>query len=152
MKILAVDTATMSCSVAVVEAGCLKAELIQATGETHARHLMTMIDNVLQLSNETMAGIEGFGVTIGPGTFTGLRIGLSTVQGLALAESKPIAGVSSLDALAAQVMATPGESRSLVCALLDARRKEVYHRLYRTGAKGAEPVSEHHRFSFHPSW
>ena len=71
MKILAVDTATMSCSVAVVADGSLKAELTQASGETHARHLMTMIDAVLEMSNETMATIDGLAVSkdVGLGSY-----------------------------------------------------------------------------------
>lgn len=142
MKILAVDTATSSLSVAVMDAGSLCTEITRSTGETHARHLMVLVDTALNLSGVSAGDLDGFAVTVGPGTFTGLRIGLSSIQGMATATSKPVAGISSLDVLAAQ--AAPGcqETGSLVCALLDARRQEVYGGLYRAEGDAVVPVSE----------
>ena len=102
---------------------------------------MEMIDAVLRLAAWTREGVDAFAVTLGPGSFTGLRIGISTVKGLALALDKPVAGVSSLEALALQcaVGQTP------VCALIDARKGEVYRAWYRLAgerlvARGAEEV------------
>ena len=127
MKILAVDTSSGSCSVAVIENSNLLAEIIKADGETHSRHLMDMIKKVLELSGLILFDIDGFAVTKGPGSFTGLRIGISSVKGLAAATGKPLAGISTLDALAAQVSPTP----YIVCSLIDARKGEVYSSRYR---------------------
>jgi len=127
MKILAVDTATTSCSAAIVNDGLVSAELSTVNNQTHSRHLMNMIDTVCGMSGVKIAEMDGFAVTVGPGSFTGLRIGVSTVKGLAWSLDKPVVGVSSLDALAWQC--TP--VKYLVCALLDARRHEVYCCRYR---------------------
>ena len=127
MKILAVDTATTSCSAAIVNDGLVSAELSTVNNQTHSKHLMNMIDTVCGMSGVKIADMNGFAVTVGPGSFTGLRIGISTVKGLARSLDKPVVGVSSLDALAWQC--TP--VNYLVCALLDARRHEVYCCRYR---------------------
>jgi tRNA threonylcarbamoyladenosine biosynthesis protein TsaB len=127
MKILAVDTSSRSCSVAVVENDILLAEIIKEGGETHSRHLMDMIGKVFELSGLTPFSIDCFAVTKGPGSFTGLRIGISSVKGLAAATGKPIAGISTLDALAAQVLPTS----YLICPIIDARKGEVYFSRYR---------------------
>jgi len=127
MKILAVDTATTSCSAAIVDDGLVSAELITVNNQTHSKHLMNMIDTVCGMTGVKISDMDGFAVTIGPGSFTGLRIGISTVKGLAWSLNKPVVGVSSLDALAWQC--APG--KYLVCALLDARKHEVYCCRYR---------------------
>jgi tRNA threonylcarbamoyladenosine biosynthesis protein TsaB len=95
--------------------------------QTHSKHLMEMIDYAVGLAGIATTELDGFAVTVGPGTFTGLRIGLSSVKGLAMASGKPVVGVSSLDALAMQ--ATP--TFYLICPLIDARRGEVYFSRYR---------------------
>ena len=122
MNLLAVDTASQSCSVALLQKGQLRCEMTVNAGDTHSRRVLTLIDSVLRIAGITAKSIDGYAVTIGPGSFTGLRIGLSVVKGMALAVGKPIVGVSSLDALA-----YPCRSPHLpVCVLMDARRKEVY--------------------------
>ena len=98
MKILAVDTATTSCSAAIVNDGLVSAELSTVNNQTHSKHLMNMIDTVCGMSGVKIADMNGFAVTVGPGSFTGLRIGISTVKGLARSLDKPVVGVSSLDA------------------------------------------------------
>lgn len=128
MKILALDTATPSLSVAVTDGQAVLAEITLSSGETHSKHLMPVIEQMLGLSGLAVADLDGFAVTKGPGSFTGLRIGISTIKGLATATAKPLAGVSSLNVLAVQA----GESSFLICPLLDARRKEVYFARYRT--------------------
>jgi len=105
----------------------LLAELTVANGRTHSRYLMHIIDSVIELAQLEIEQLDGFAATIGPGSFTGLRIGISTIKGLAYALQKPVAGISSLDALAWQCSETP----LLVCALIDARQKEVYSCRYR---------------------
>jgi tRNA threonylcarbamoyladenosine biosynthesis protein TsaB len=127
MRILAVDTATKSCSVAVTEKGSLTAELTTVTAQTHSKHLLNMIRSVIKAAGIAISDLDGFAVTVGPGSFTGLRIGISSVKGFAVALDKPAVGVSSLDALAQQ--AAP--SSYLVCSLLDARKDEVYFCTYR---------------------
>jgi tRNA threonylcarbamoyladenosine biosynthesis protein TsaB len=127
MKILALDTATPSCSVAIVDGESLLAELTRDNRQTHSRHLIDLINTVCGLSDLRTKDLEGFAVTIGPGSFTGLRIGISTIKGLAYSLSKPVVGVSSLEALAWQC----AQSAYLICPLLDARKKEVYTCRYR---------------------
>ncbi|MFW5902202.1 MAG: tRNA (adenosine(37)-N6)-threonylcarbamoyltransferase complex dimerization subunit type 1 TsaB [Thermodesulfobacteriota bacterium] len=122
MKILAVDTATESCSVAVVDNGNLVAEFTHSHGLTHTRRLMPMIDRVLDDCGLSINDMDGLAATLGPGSFTGLRIGLSTVKGLAFGASKPVAGVSALDVLARQFPFADCR----ICAMIDARKNEVY--------------------------
>ncbi|MGE5258948.1 MAG: tRNA (adenosine(37)-N6)-threonylcarbamoyltransferase complex dimerization subunit type 1 TsaB, partial [Hyphomicrobiales bacterium] len=100
MNVLAVDTATRSCGVAVLINSRPAAELETVSERTHSVRLMSMIRDVLTLAELELKEIDGFAVTVGPGSFTGLRIGISTVKGLALATAKPCAGVSTLEALA----------------------------------------------------
>ena len=127
MRILAVDTATTSCSVAIVDNTSLLSEFTLAKEETHSKHLMDMIKAALRMSGLNFSDLDGFAVTRGPGSFTGLRIGISTIKGLAVASEKPVVGVSSLETLALQV----SYSRDLICPILDARRGEVYFSRYR---------------------
>jgi len=127
MKILALDTATKSCSVAVMNAGSLAAELITLNDETHSKHLMKLVRKVLGMASLRVGELDGLAVTIGPGSFTGLRIGISTIKGMAHALDKPVVGISSLDALAWQCV----DRSFLICALLDARHGEVYSATYR---------------------
>lgn len=137
MNILAVDTATGSCSVAFIKDLRLIAEEVYTAGKTHSRHLMAIIDHILARCESTPADIDGIAVTRGPGTFTGLRIGLSTVKGLAAAIEKPVVGVSSLAALAFPL----AWSEKPVVAMIDARRGEIYHARF-SGREGSESVEK----------
>ncbi len=132
MRVLSVDTATRVCSVAVVENQGLLAELTVNHGHTHSTHLMPMIDQLLSQCRLSVHDLDGFAVTIGPGSFTGLRIGLSTVKGLAFATGKPAAGVSALEVLAHQ-FSCAGRP---ICSMIDARKGEVYAAgyIFRNGA------------------
>ena len=127
MKILAVDTGTKRCSVAIVEKSSLLAEITMVKDQTHSKHLMKMIHRVVGMSGIELSELDGFAVNRGPGAFTGLRIGISSVKGLAAASGKPVVGVSSLDVLAMQASL----SSYLICPLIDARRGEVYCSRYR---------------------
>ena len=127
MRILAVDTATTSCSVAIVDRTSLISEFTIDREETHSKHLMDMIKTVLRMSGIDFSDLDGFTVTRGPGSFTGLRIGISTIKGLAVASEKPVVGVSSLETLALQA----SYSNDLICPILDARKGEVYFSRYR---------------------
>jgi tRNA threonylcarbamoyladenosine biosynthesis protein TsaB len=127
MKILAVDTATKSCSVAVIDDDTLLAESTSFNDQTHYRQLLNIIDTVLGKANMKIGQVDGFAVSIGPGSFTGLRIGISSVKGLAFSLNKPVVGVSSLQTLAFQCKQNP----YLICPVLDARKQEVYFCHYR---------------------
>lgn len=127
MRILALDTATKSCSVAVVDTQLLLAEITLLRTETHSVHLMDMIDRVLRMSGARLDDLDGFAVTRGPGSFTGLRIGISTLKGLVEATGKPMKGISTLRAFAGQV----AHGSRLICPIIDARKSEVYFSRYR---------------------
>jgi len=130
MKILALDTATDSCSVAATDDMALSAELTIQKNQTHSKHLMELIHSVLEIAGFGVADLDGLAVTIGPGSFTGLRIGISTVKGLAHALDKPVVGISTLKTLAWQC----GQTSYLIYPLLDARKDEVYGATYRFNA------------------
>lgn len=126
-NLLAVDTATSVCSVAISQENHLVVENTNAIRQTHSRHLLRMIENALTMAKIELSDLDGFVVTKGPGSFTGLRIGISTVKGLAKAIGKPFIGVSYLECLVRQSAIADG----LVCAIIDARRNEFYYALYR---------------------
>ena len=132
MRILAIETSTMAGSVALSDAGQLVSEYLLNIKVTHSERLLTAIDRVLEDAGIPMNKIDGFALSIGPGSFTGLRIGTSTVKGLAFAAHKPIVGVPTLDAMAENLPFTD----HLVCPILDARKKEVYTALYKRTKEG----------------
>lgn len=121
------DTSTMMGSVALVEDDRVISEFALNLQTTHSQRLLPTIDRLLKSSHCPIELIDGFAVALGPGSFTGLRIALSSVKGLAMASGKPVVGVSTLEALALNLQS----SRHLVCPLLDARKKEVYAALFR---------------------
>ncbi len=127
MNILAIDTASKTCSVAVCSGDAVRVEITDGSGKTHSRHLMAMVDRALEMSGAQLKGIDALAVNRGPGSFTGVRIGISTAKGLASAAAIPLVGVSGLAALAWQ--ACP--ATHAICAMLDARRNEVYCGHYR---------------------
>ena len=126
MKLLGVEASLKSLSVCIIEDEDLLSEITLNTGETHSKNLLKIIDESLNKAGLSIKDIDGFAVTLGPGSFTGLRIGLSAVKGLASVTKKPVAGISSLDALAYQA-----GFPNMICALLDARKNEVYCSIYR---------------------
>jgi tRNA threonylcarbamoyladenosine biosynthesis protein TsaB len=109
-------------SVALLEGDRLVAEITSEDARLHSERLLPAVDRLLALADTTLDAVGAFAVSIGPGSFTGLRIGLATVKALALDERRPVAGVPTLAALAAAAVGAPGP----VAALLDARRGEVY--------------------------
>ena len=136
-RILAVDTATTACSVALADGGGTIAELNYFQGQTHSKHLTALVATLLDMASMQIDDVDAFAVDAGPGTFTGLRIGLATIKGLADATRKPAVGVSSLDVLAAQA----GFSSRRICCMLDARRGEVYTARYAAGDRAVEKLS-----------
>ena len=126
MLILAIDTALDSCAAAVLdtEAGKLIAQESQAMKRGHAEALMPLIGRVIALSGIAFAALDRIAVTTGPGSFTGLRVGLSAARGIALAANKPVVGVTTLTAYAAPVVSQNGEHA--VVSAIDARHDQVY--------------------------
>jgi tRNA threonylcarbamoyladenosine biosynthesis protein TsaB len=138
MRILAADTSTKTGSVAVVEDESLVAEYTLNVSETHSARLMPTIDRVLNDAELGIEDIDALAIAIGPGSFTGLRIGLATFKGLALAAEKKLVAVPTLDALASSI----SFSDHIVCPILDARMGEVYAALYKFSDGLCEKVSK----------
>lgn len=129
MKILGIDTSTPIGSVALVEDDTLVAEWTLNIFQEHSSRLMLAIDSVLKGGNITIADVDACAVGVGPGSFTGIRIGVATVKSICYALDKPIVGVSTLAAIAYNLRWTDG----VVCPLLDARRGEIYGAAFRGG-------------------
>src|SRR2546428_11980959 len=139
MRVLAVEASTLAGGAALLDGEVVVGEYALDVGATHSERLMGAIDRFLTDAGWTVRDLEGLAVSVGPGSFTGLRIGLSTVKGLALALSIPIVAVPTLDAMAAPLpfAALP------VCPVLDARKREVYASLYRWDGAGMHRVWEY---------
>jgi tRNA threonylcarbamoyladenosine biosynthesis protein TsaB len=136
MILLGIETATTVCAAAVVRDGQLLAEELIDERNVHAERLMGMIDGVLRTTGMALEQMDGIAVSIGPGSFTGLRIGLSVTKGLAYASGKPIVPVPTLTGLArktSDALGEPDGSVLMILPLLDARRGDVYCALYRHG-------------------
>ncbi len=129
MKLLTIDTSTSTCSVALTVGEKLISEYLLNLEKTLASRLLRAVDTVLHETGLAIFDLDGIGVALGPGCFTGLRIGVATVKGLALAAGKPIAGFSSLAMLAMNLPL----SAFPVCPMFDAKKKEVYTALYSCG-------------------
>jgi tRNA threonylcarbamoyladenosine biosynthesis protein TsaB len=127
VRLLAVETSTLAGGVALLEDDRLRGEYLLDVQATHSERLMPAIDRVLADAGWAPADLTGLAVAVGPGSFTGLRVGLSAVKGLALALDVPVAAVPTLDALAA----TLPFAGLPVCPVLDARKGEVYTSRYR---------------------
>ncbi len=126
MKILSIDTSAKSASVAVTDGEILVSECFVNAGLTHSRTLMPMVDNALKQADMVIDDIEAFCVNAGPGSFTGIRIGVAAVKGLALSSGKPCAGVSTLEAIAYNFI----DDNAVICAAMDARCNQVYAAIF----------------------
>lgn len=124
MKILALESSALAASVAVCEDEELIAQSFQRTGLTHSATLMPMAESLIKNTGMTLDEIDVIAVAAGPGSFTGLRIGVSAAKGLAWAKEKPCAACSTLAAMAWQV-AHLGDVE--LCPVMDARRQQVYN-------------------------
>ena len=129
MKVLGIDTSTSCGSVGLIDDEEVISDYLLNIPVTHSERLLGAIEFVLREARCPIGEIDGWAISLGPGSFTGLRIGVSTVKGLAFATGKPVAGVSTLDVLASQIAPTS----YLICPILDARKKEVYTAFYRYG-------------------
>ena len=142
--ILAFDTATSNCSIAITRGDLVEGRVVGSlsfdSGVTHSRRLLGAIDWLLHTTEMDITDMAAVAVGTGPGSFTGLRIGMATAKGLAHGKGLPLIGISSLDALGAGV-----RSERLICVVMDARKKEVYSCFYRCKPGGrvvrcAEPA------------
>jgi tRNA threonylcarbamoyladenosine biosynthesis protein TsaB len=127
MLILGIETATMTGGVALLDEKRLISEYTLNVRTTHTARLMPALDQILKDSSVDKSEIDGVAISMGPGSFTGLRIGLATAKGLALGLDIPLLGVPTLDALARNIPF----ARYQICPVLDAKKKEVYTSLFR---------------------
>lgn len=135
MKILALESAALTASAAVCEDEHLLGEILLNNGHTHSETLLPMTEALLGSLGLTAADMDLFAVSAGPGSFTGVRIGVATVKGLAFGTGKPCIGVSTLEALACNLP----QSGSLICPVMNARRGQVYTALFRGRGNGTAP-------------
>ena len=128
MLILALESSAKAASAALVRDGVLLSQSMQCSGLTHSRTLLPMAEDLINNSDASLQDVDVFAVSQGPGSFTGVRIGVAAVKGLAWASEKPVIGVSTLEAMSWQGLAA-GEG-GLVCCAMDARRNQVYNALF----------------------
>lgn len=126
MKILSFETSAKAASVALMEDGKLLAESYQNTGMTHSQTLMVMVQDMLKQCGLGPKDVDAVAVANGPGSFTGVRIGVAAAKGFAWGGEKPLVGVSTLEAMALQ----SGVWQGYVCPVMDARRSQVYNALF----------------------
>ena len=126
LKLLTIDTTTSCCGVALTDEGRILAEYLVNLDRRLSSRLLSIVQMCLDDTGIALQELDGFAVALGPGSFTGVRIGVATVKGLAQATGKPAVGFSSLEMLALNL---PNSSLP-VCAMLDARKREVYAALY----------------------
>ena len=138
MLTLAFETSAKAASVALMENGKLLGESYQNTGLTHSQTLMVMAEDLLKQCGKTMADVTSVAVAEGPGSFTGVRIGVAAAKGMSWGGQLPCYGVSTLEAMAVSLGAYEGH----VCACMDARRSQVYNALFLVDGGTAERFSE----------
>lgn len=126
MKILAIDTSASPVSAALLTDGFLSGEFYLNTKTTHSQTLMPLVEQLLKLTDTSLEELDAFAVNAGPGSFTGVRIGVSTIKGLTMPLDKKCASVSTLEAMAYGMPYADG----IVCAVMDARCSQVYNALF----------------------
>jgi tRNA threonylcarbamoyladenosine biosynthesis protein TsaB len=152
--ILQIETATRSCSVALSENGKVLAIKERAEANIHASSITLFIEEVMQMAAKSLAELHAVAVSMGPGSYTGLRIGVSTAKGLCYGLDKPLIAIPTLQAMAfAQVK--HAQVNTLLCPMIDARRMEVYTALFDRNLKEISPVKaeilDEHTFESHLS-
>ena len=126
MIILALDSTAEVCSVAVCEDNKPLSEITVNTGNTHSQTLLPAVEQALRLAELTLDDVDAFACSVGPGSFTGVRIGVATVKGLAYSKNKPCIAISTLEALARNL----GDRDGIICPVMNARRNQVYNALF----------------------
>jgi tRNA threonylcarbamoyladenosine biosynthesis protein TsaB len=135
VRVLAIDTTTARGSVAVVEDTELRGEVRLTTLDSHSTRILGAVDFLLSGLSLSVSDLDGFALAIGPGSFTGLRVGIATIQGLSVGSGRPIAGISTLDALAHRIRGTADR----LVVLMDAYRDGVNVAVYDREARPVEP-------------
>lgn len=138
MLILAFETSAKAASAALLEDGCLLGESYQNTGLTHSQTLLVMAEQLLAQCGKTVADVNAVAVAAGPGSFTGVRIGVAAAKGFAWGRELPCYGVSTLEAMALSLGAWQG----YVCPCMDARRSQVYNALFSVNQGTLERLRE----------
>ncbi len=138
MKLLAIDTSTDFLSLAVMDSNDVLARIHRSEPRSHSSLLVPMIDEVLKMSGVELKALDGFCLSIGPGSFTGLRIGVTTIKGLGVITKKPIVVVPTLDVIAQNAKRFHG----IICTVLDARKAKAYACIYRSDGKGLKKLSK----------
>lgn len=126
MKILSLETSSNNCSIAIIDENHIIADFNLNIGTTHSQNLLPMIDNIINFSNMALEDIDVFACSIGPGSFTGLRIGISTIKGFAISLNKPVIGIPSLVGLAYNIPYFDG----IICSILDAKNDNIYAAIF----------------------
>jgi tRNA threonylcarbamoyladenosine biosynthesis protein TsaB len=126
MKVLSLDTSAEVCSAAVCDGSRLIAEMTVNTGNTHSQTLLPVIEQILKISGVSLDEIDLYSCSTGPGSFTGVRIGVATLKGIAYGKNKPCVSVSTLEALAYNLVGYDG----IICPVMNARRNQVYNALF----------------------
>ncbi len=141
MSVLGIETATSLCAAALVAGETVAVEERIDQERVHAEQLLLLVDRVLRSSGKRLEDLDGIAVSIGPGSFTGLRIGLSIAKGLSFASGVPLVAVPTLASLARRVVdaVLPSQVRHIL-ATINARRDEVYCQLFRARSGGCDPV------------
>lgn len=138
MKILALESSAKAASAAIWEDGALLARYFQASGLTHSRTLLAMTEAMLKNTELTLNDMDGIAAAKGPGSFTGIRIGLAAAKGLAWSTRKGLCGVSTLEAMAYMIQ----DDRYVICPVMDARRSQVYNALFSCSGSQPERITE----------
>ena len=138
MLILAFETSAKAASVALLENGKLLGEAYQNTGMTHSQTLMVMAEDLLKTAGKAATDVDAVAVAEGPGSFTGVRIGVAAAKGFAWGRDIPCVGISTLEAMAVSLGAYDG----YVCPVMDARRSQVYNALFAVKAGKLERIAE----------
>ena len=138
MKILAIDSSGIAATVAVVSEECVIGEYTTNFNRTHSQTLLPMVDTLLKSVDMKLDDMDAIAVSSGPGSFTGLRIGASTVKGFGLVLDKDIIDVPTLDALAYNMYGTD----KIICPIMNARRNQVYTGLYKASEDSVERIEE----------
>lgn len=127
VKILAIDTSTEVSTVALIDESHLLSEIVINSNRNHSEKLMLLVDDVIKSTGYSIKDIDLFSCSVGPGSFTGLRISIATVKGLAQSLGKHVLGISTLEAIAFNIM----DYNNIICPVIDAQRDQVYTSMYK---------------------
>ncbi len=139
MIILSIDSSTPVAGIAVSDGMQLRGEITLNTKNTHSEKLMPLVQQLLEETDLTVKDLDAVAVTQGPGSFTGLRIGMATAKGLAQGAGKQLIAVPTLDCLAYNLVHYPG----IICPIMNAQKKQVYTAIYRSTNDGLERLSDY---------